>query len=154
MQSRRKFLATGIATASFVLAGCSDNGDTDGSGTQTEWQVATEQNSRRILEDEWLPQRISLDQGREVRIEVMVREGPAIDIVTCRESEYRVFENGDRFQYNSTLSMLDSAGGQVSGSLEAGEYVLMLDNTNRIEAEPPANFDDDIATVDYTIWLR
>jgi hypothetical protein len=153
MQSRRKFIATGIAGASLVLAGCS-GGEASGGDTEAEWQAGTEETGRRILEDEWLPQPISLDRDQEIRIGVTVREGPAIDIVTCTESEYRAFANGDRFQYDTDLSMPDSTGGQVSGKIDAGEYVLVLDNTNRIEAEPPTNFDDDIVTVDYTIEFR
>ncbi|QSG06453.1 hypothetical protein HSR121_2122 [Halapricum desulfuricans] len=39
-------------------------------------------------------------------------------------------------------------------TLSSGEYVLLIDNTNAIEAQPPTNFDDDIATVDYEIEVK
>lgn len=139
-----------------MIGGCIDNGNSndDGNGDQQPtWQTLID-NSRRIKEDEYRYHKISLDQSRSFRTDVTVREGPAIDVVFTTQSEFQEFKQGNRFKYNSGLSMLDTTGGRRSSSLPSGNYVFLLDNTNAIEAKPPTNFDDDLASVDYKLEYK
>ena len=103
-----------------------------------------------ILEDEYETWNVSLSEESEVGVRFTVRDGPAIDFVFTTQSEFEQFEEGNRFRYNSSLSFLDSAGGQNQTLLPAGSYVLLVDNTEAIEASPPQNYDEDPAEVELT----
>ena len=150
MQSRRAFLVTGLAGASVALAGCNESSGGNGGNGGSSWETVAD-DTRQVPEDNYYAKAFELNRNATVQVDATVRQGPAIDIVTMPRSEFQEFEAGNRFQYGPSLSMLDSTGGQVSDSLESGQYVVLFDNTNRLEASPPTNLDDDIATVEFTI---
>ncbi|WP_229112914.1 hypothetical protein [Halapricum desulfuricans] len=168
MPSRRRFIASGLAGVSFAIAGCnsgSDNDEDDGDDDDQDepevqdtpeptWQTVASEDGRRVLEDEYWYQRFQLNGSAPVRITVEVRSGPSLDLVLTSSEEFAEFEQGNRFRYNDALSALDNTFLDARDTLSSGEYVLLIDNTNAIEAQPPTNFDDDIATVDYEIEVK
>ncbi|MFW6017986.1 MAG: hypothetical protein ACOCPX_04130 [Halapricum sp.] len=177
---------TGLAGASFVLAGCSGGSDDTTSGeTTTEPQTETDtptttsmpdptptpeptptptqteipfetvlDDTRQVNEDQYWATSLEPDQDLEVEMEMVVREGPAVDVFVATAQEFQYYENGERFQVVDDLSFKGSEGGTRSGVLEAGEYALVIDNKDGGWAEPPTNFDDDLARVDLTIRAR
>ncbi|MFC6990348.1 hypothetical protein ACFQH3_00200 [Haladaptatus sp. GCM10025707] len=106
-----------------------------------------------IEEDYWRYYSFSLSRTGRVEYDFTVRQGPAIDVILMDESEYSFFKNGDRSQYYTALSRMDSTYGSVSEKLSAGSYYLVFDNSNNGVASPPTNFDNDLATVEYTIEI-
>lgn len=108
-----------------------------------------------VREDRYRNWSFTLDRTVEAALRMTVREGPAIDLVLTTADEFEAFESGNRFQYNTELSLLDSTGGRsTADELPAGDYVLIADNTEAIEAEPPTNFDEDPADIEVSFAVR
>lgn len=106
-----------------------------------------------VAEDEWY--RWSFDYSEETHIEyeILVRDGPVVDVILFDENEYTYYENGDRAKYYSGLSDLNTTNAMASGWVGAGSYRLVVDNTNYGDARPPTNFDDDVAEIEYTLTV-
>lgn len=111
----------------------------------------TTSDTRKLEEDEWRYYEIDFNNTGYVSYDFIVRDGPAIDAIFIEQSEYSYFDNGDRYEYKPTLSALDSAGSEVSSKVPAGSYYLIFDNSSRGEAVPPANFSNDVITVEFEL---
>lgn len=77
------------------------------------------------------------------------QDGPAVDVVTMTPAQYEQFQDGEGFTHVPGVSMPDVVGGEVASTLDAGEYVLVVDNTATGAAEPAEN--DVPAVVDLTV---
>jgi hypothetical protein len=106
-----------------------------------------------VAEDEWSSWTFEFSEPTHIEYEMVVRDGPSVDVILFGDREYEYFENQDRAKYYSGLSDLDTTRGLASGWVEAGDYVLVVDNTEWGEAAPPTNLDDDVAEVEYTLTL-
>lgn len=161
----------GVAVA--AIAGCTSSGtnpnrgptpdpDSDGDGvpdlnddyprdSTLSQQVRSISDTRNIEEDHWRYYSLNFSKDGSLTYDFIVREGPAIDVIVMDESEYTHFENGDRWEYYSQLSALDSTGDEISRTVSRGSYYLILDNSNSGTAAPPSNFSNDVVSVDFTI---
>jgi hypothetical protein len=116
-------------------------------------QIRTIDDTRNIEEDAWRYYSVELPQSGTLSYDFIVREGPAIDVILLNESEYQYFDEGERWQYHTDLSALDSAGDEVQGQLSAGNYRLIFDNSSRGEASPPTDFSNNVVSVEFNIEL-
>ena len=107
--------------------------------------------TRNIQEDEWYYYPLSFSQSGYIEYEFVVRDGPSIDVILIDESEYDSYENGDRFSHYSEVSTLDSVGDSVQSLLSSGNYRLIFDNSSVGSAEPPTDFTNSIAEVEFEI---
>ena len=158
---RRRFLATVGTTSAAVLAGCSDSSDADNSGEDSNNDPSSNtprsrtetliEDTRVVNEDGWYKWGFRLNEEAQLNLRVTVRSGPPVDIVLTSASEFEEYEDENRFRYNQDLSMLDTPGGDSSAEAPTGDYALIADNTNRVEAQPPSNFDDDPAEVEVSL---
>jgi len=155
VKSRRSFLGTAVGVGVLGIAGCSSgeedaqNPENGGDGSQ-EQSFEIIDSTRQVDEDQYLAQSFTLNDTANIEVQMTVRKGPAIDVLTMSADEFDHFENRERFRYFPELSIEDGTGGSASGTLDPGEYVLVIDNTNAGEAQPPTNFDDDLARVEIT----
>jgi len=139
--SRRKFAAGGALAFTVGLAGCS-------SGSEE----TVVDDTREINEDSYVYWEFSIESSRTITYDFTVRSGPAVDLFAVNEEEFGHYENGERFNYFG--EHLDSVGGDGSISLDSGEYVFVIDNTNAGEAAPPTNAVNDPVEVDITITVE
>ena len=107
--------------------------------------------SKSIAEDEYAYYSIPLSETTTVSIDVMVRDGPNIDALMFSESEFMEYQSGNNARFFSDASLTDTNGDRTTATLPAGDYYFVLDNTNWGYAEPPTNFDDDIAEVEVNL---
>lgn len=149
-KSRRAFI---VAGSSVLFAGCGSSSGTGGSSSSGSTETIIDERDT-VNEDQYLTYSFTLKRGATLDLEATVRSGPPLDIVFTSPDELEEFENGNRFRYNQELSLLDSAGGNATVEVPKGEYVLIVDNTNQIEAEPPTNLDDDNARVEILLTAR
>ena len=179
---RRSFLVMGGAMVAVAVPGCTDSQNSDkipddGDGLNIENtepdadndgvpdseddfpndpnRSAEETNSGLldIAEDEWVEWDLEFREETHVEYEMVVRDGPAIDVFLFDEVEYEHYEAEERAKYYSEVSDLDTVQAEGSGWLESGNYRLVADNTNYGEAAPPTNLSDDVAEVEYTLSL-
>ncbi|WP_336328156.1 hypothetical protein [Halovenus sp. HT40] len=150
---RRQFIeivAGGVATVG--LAGCSgQSGDGPNVSDEESPGDASEtlaDETVEVSEDSYQAYTATLESSATLSYDAIVREGPAIDIIVTNGNEFTNYENDENFRYNSAASELDTSNTNNSTELDSGNWALILDNTSRGEAEPPTNFDDDIATVE------
>jgi hypothetical protein len=66
----------------------------------------------------------------------MKRDGPAVDIVVMTTAEYHEFESRRAVSYVGRVSMPDVVSGRVSATVQPGEYVVLVDNTDTGPAAP------------------
>ncbi len=107
-----------------------------------------------ISEDEYMYRKISFYEGDklEISIEVDVTSGPNIDVYVMDEVNYADYKDGDSFSYYSSLSRGDTSYWSADGTIhENGAYYIVIDNTDKGDASPPWNMQDDVAYVDYDI---
>lgn len=133
------------------LAGCSSDSSSSGSGGGGE-TIIDERDT--VNEDQYLKYTFTLNQEATLDLSVTVRNGPNLDIVTTNQDELSEFEAGNRFRYNEALSLLDSPGGDATADMPSGDYAIIVDNTDKIEAQPPTNFDDDNARVEISLTAQ
>lgn len=104
-----------------------------------------------VLEDKWTSWDFSVETDTYYEYDLIVRSGPPVDFYTVKNMEYTYFESGDNFEYHRGLSAPDTTGDRGDGWLEAGDYVMVLDNSENGSATPPTNFDEDPAEVELTV---
>lgn len=63
-------------------------------------------------------------------------DGPGVDVVVMTVEQYTRFQNRRTFEYVGGVSMPDVVNGRVSGGLDPGRYVALVDNTTAGAAEP------------------
>lgn len=150
MAKRRSFIKASGAGFFGAIAGCTSDSTPSASNSNSDRSTPVEIIDDRdtVNEDRYLTWEFSFSQKTRVNINVTVRSGPHLDIVFTDQSELQEFEDGNRFRYSSELSMMDSAGGRESENVPAGDYAVIVDNTDRLEAKPPSNFDEDPARVE------
>jgi len=170
-QTRRTWLA-GIAAGTALLAGCSSGGDggdangdggdangdtTDGSGESTTDSPTAEPTTEAeavadatevVPGGEYYYWPFELEASHDYTYEFAVQAGPAVDVFTMPEEALRDYANEEEFEYLDAVSSLDSTGTSVQGTLEAGAYVLLVDNTSAGRATPPAEGGDGEAEVE------
>lgn len=179
--NRRSILVAGGGVVTTAVAGCIGNnsstddvsgGDSDSGGGESDRdddgvpdsedaypddpdRSAKDTSTGRIdvNEDEWYQWSLEWESETHLEYEMLVRDGPSIDLILFDESEYSYYENEERASYYTTLSDLDTVEARAGGWLEAGEYRLVVDNTNYGEAAPPTDFDDNVAEIEYTITI-
>jgi len=162
--SRRHFVA-GASVA--CLAGCparsfdtdsDSDGDADGASNGASGDSSTTEtifdDNDTVREDYYRTYEFTLNRQVTLDLRVTVRSGPAVDIILTTPDEFDEYEERNRFRYNEDLSLLDTTGGDTSMDAPAGDYVLIVDNTEMGEAQPPSNFDDDPATYDIELTGR
>ena len=151
MQSRRRFIVAGIVGSAFGIAGCSSDGDTGGGDTEPRQTPSSEtfvDDRTTAEEDEYRYWEFTLSQQAYLNLDVTVRDGPAVDVYLTEPDEFAEYEQENRFYHNGDVSLLDVTADSSGSSVTAGDYVLILDNTNAGEAVPPANLANDIAEVE------
>ena len=111
----------------------------------------TKSDTRKLEEDEWRYYELDFNSSGFLRYDFIVRDGPKIDVIFIEKSEYSHFDNGDRYEYKPALSALDSAGEEVSEKVPEGTYYIIFDNSNRGEATPPSNLNNDVITVEFEL---
>lgn len=114
-------------------------------------QLRSVSDTRNLEEDQWRYYTLEFSQTGTIEYDFIVRDGPAIDVILMDESEYQYFGDGERWEYYTELSALDSTGSDITGQISAGAYRLIFDNSNEGEAAPPTNFSNDIISVEFTI---
>jgi hypothetical protein len=88
-------------------------------------------------------------------MEYTVRSGPAIDVFCFDADNYKKWEgrtktlpvSGDEVRHFTELSRFGLKYGQCAATLRPGIYRIVIDNTDYGPTAPPANFQDDIATL-------
>lgn len=150
---RRQFIGIIASTAATVgLAGCSgQSGDGPNVSDEESPGDASEtlaDETVEVPEDTYQAYTATFENSATLAYDAIVRTGPAIDIIVTNGNEFSNYEHDENFRYDSTASALDTSNASNSAQLESGNWVLILDNTDRAEAQPPTNFDDDVAEVE------
>jgi hypothetical protein len=101
-----------------------------------------------LADERWLTVAATLsDRSVDVK-----RDGPAVDVFVLRPNEAARYRAGDPFEYLETVSMPDVVNGSVAGTVPAGEYELLVDNTARGSGAPgDVGFD---AVIDLEVTAR
>lgn len=105
----------------------------------------------RVREDEYFSWDLQFSEDTDIGYDMVVRSGPNIDVFLIPESEWKPFQDGERFRYDSEASELDTANAQSGGvTISSGTYYFVLDNSNRA-TDPPSNMDEDIAEIELQV---
>ena len=104
-----------------------------------------------VHEDQYWAQVFKI--SRDDHIEVVVHEsvGPPLDIFLLTPIEFGSFKAGGTFKFLTTFSQGNTREFSRRAMIGAGEYVLVVDNTDVGDAKPPMNAHDDAATVDVRV---
>lgn len=148
--SRRRVvgsLGTGLLGA---VAGCTGERPSRGA-TETELVSGT----LRIPSGEYETAGFSLDGERWLTVGAALsdrsvdvkRDGPAVDVFVMAPDAADRYRRGEPFRYLRGVSMPDVVNGEVSAAVPAGEYELVVDNTNRGSGEPDGSGVDAVVDV-------
>jgi len=154
MATRRDWLTAASSLIPFALAGCSSSDDTEsdggdgGGGGGGRTQLDDFSYDYTIKEDAYKGFNFEVEQESTVEWDAIVRSEYAVDVIVMERDELDAYEARERFEYLTSASRLDTVGDEVSATVQAGEYALVVDNSDVGEAEPPTNFDDDLAEVE------
>lgn len=103
----------------------------------------------RINEDDFTIWELSFDRPSRIQYTFEVLDGPPIDVVLTDEPPPSQTGSSD-WNYYPTSSHLDSRGATVVDELPPGsKYLIVFDNSNRFEANPPTNLLNDKAIVTF-----
>ena len=106
--------------------------------------------SLRVGEDEFHRFHFSLNIPSNVSVSVTGKSGPEFDVLVMDAEGYNQWSRAtDRMLGGDYTYRLKGSGSNVSraGGLEAGDYVLVIDNTDYGDAAPPMNMRDDAVEV-------
>lgn len=78
------------------------------------------------------------------------RDGPAVDVFVVDPDAAARYRAGDSFEYLRGVSMPDVVAGEVSATVPAGEYELLVDNTARGAGAPDGSGVDAVVDVEVT----
>lgn len=152
MARRRAVIRTTGVGFFGALAGCSSESNPFGSNSDSTQEVIDA--SDTVAEGRYLIWKFSLPSDALVELDVTVQSGPHLDIVFTGQEMLQDFEDGNNIEYRSELSLVNSTGGRNSGDVPAGDYVVIVDNSDRLEARPPENFEDDPARVEVSLIVE
>lgn len=106
-----------------------------------------------IAAGEYAPIEIQFPDGPAMQVgyEVVVDDGPNIDIFVFDNANYQSYRDGREYEYRSGASDLDTGDSSNEFTLEEhGTWWIVLDNTNEGSAAPPT-VGDGTAQVDWTV---
>jgi hypothetical protein len=107
-----------------------------------------------VKEDQYWRVEFPLHVRSKVSITVTHVTGPRFEVYVMDKKGYAEFDEaagrlfGGQFHHFPELAGVvgpENTTYSKSGGLEAGEYVLMIDNSDFGDVSPPANFNDDVA---------
>lgn len=153
----------------FVLAGCttSQNGgdgdsgvdvagpsDTDGDGVPDDEDDFPDDAQRSAVlsrfserdelnEDYYQFFEFSFPETTGLEYTVEVEGDVHLDVIVTDQTNFRYYKDGTEWEYMSGLSDLETTYATEGGWLEAGEWVLIIDNTDAGGAAPPMNLEND-----------
>jgi hypothetical protein len=155
LRSRRAFVGTAGLAIGTVLTGCTAS-ETDGrtaSGHIIEETARVKPGEHEAFEFEldasqWVTVSASLsDRSVDVK-----KDGPGVDVVIMTIDQYSQFQRERQFEYVGEVSMPDVVTGQVSGTLDPGSYVALVDNSNTGSAKPGNADTTGVVNLDITRW--
>jgi hypothetical protein len=152
--SRREVLGalgTGLLAA---VAGCA-GGATPGRSAEEEAELVSE--TLRVPAGAYEARGFSLDGERWLTVGANLsdrpvdvkQDGPAVDVFVMRPRAAARYRRGESFEYLEGVSMPDVVNGEVAATVPAGEYELVVDNTNRGPGAPGESAVD--AVIDVTV---
>jgi hypothetical protein len=154
--SRRGVLGALGAGLSAAIAGCTA-ADADGRrspGAESELVSGTlriepgshETRGFSLPGERWLTVSASLsDRSVDVK-----RDGPAVDVFVVDPDAAARYRRGEPFEYLGGVSMPDVVNGEVADTVAAGEYELLVDNTDRGVGAPDGSGVDAVVDVAVT----
>lgn len=114
-------------------------------------------NTRSIGAYDYLGWRFPVDPPRvtsetlTLEYEVVVRSGPAIDVLVLDLEEYEHYRAGNNFLYNRPESKLETKHATASVTLEPADYAFVVDNTTAARASPEHTGDDVSVSIDVSL---
>ncbi len=112
-----------------------------------------------VAEDNYYASIIDLKREATVSVKVDVLAGPDVEAWTLDEAGFRQFESagksffGGEFHHYPDLRMISVRRDQKTVRLPKGRYCFLIDNSDQGETKPPANAQDDEATLHVTITV-
>ena len=144
--SRRTVLGTAGTALVTALAGCAVEASQQQASTESQQQAPTEIVNETVRvepgQHEVVEFRLDDEQWTTVAAYLSDRsvefknDGPGIDVVVMSPDQYTRFRETREFDYVGGVSMPDVVNGQVSAMLNAGDYVLLVDNSATGSAKP------------------
>lgn len=135
--SRRRLIGTGVGTVVAGLAGCAS---VSGGGPRTDREVT-------INEGSYAKFTFGAETAVTLVYSIDVIRGPPIDVLLLPPDEFLAFEFRDRWSPHAAGSVAGVRQTERSVELSAGEWVLVLDNSDRWETVPPADYRNTKPTV-------
>ena len=136
--SRRSILGTVGVAVGTAIAGCAAEASQQSTSTRVIDETANVKPGRyeafefELDEARWTTVSAYLsDQSVDVK-----KDGPSVDVVVMTAEQYSQFQKQRHFEYVGGVSMLDVVNGEVSATLEPGNYVALVDNTASGSAKP------------------
>lgn len=149
--SRRRLLGAAAVAFGTALSGCT------ATGARRDDEDTLIDETLRVDPGRYEAVPFALEDDRRLTVEATLsdrsvdvkRDGPAVDVVVMTATAYREFESRRAFSYVGGVSMPDVVSGQVSGTVDHGEYVALVDNTDTGPAAPGSS--GVTAVVDLTV---
>lgn len=139
---RREFLALG-SMALAGLAGCTDTGDAPRNNSTRDGTVLYGGFEQTTIDPgSFVPYQFSLAGPATLTYTVTVVEGPNVDVIATSKEHLEAFEAGEDWQFYEPGSVADTAEASVEASLAAGDWALILDNSDEGKAVPTTEGDD------------
>ena len=148
---RRHFVQSAFGTCFIGLAGCTGSSDSEGSndsGGVMEETVYEGSKTPEINEDYYSYYEFSFDEPTTLEYTANVTDGPNIDVILTDSTNFRYYEDGSEWKYVSEGSDLDTSYADVEVDLDENDWVLILDNTDKGSATPPADMENNRVSVE------
>ena len=150
MKSRRHMVFS--LSATLFAAGCvgsPDDGTNAVGGDNPVKNVIYKGSEReQIGEDQFIRYPIDLDEQATIDYRVNVVDGQNIDTLLIEDTYLDEFKNREQLKYYKEGSALDTSYAQREATVRSGNYLLIIDNSNALEAKPPTDMKDNIVTVE------
>ncbi|MBX0303114.1 hypothetical protein [Haloarcula salinisoli] len=139
--------ATDLDGSSSGELGGSSNGDSGGSSGGSSDDVSSSGNVTTLIDEtqtapdsgyyQWP---FTINTEVELSLTAIVRSGPAVDIYLTTSAELEEYKQGNRFGFNSALSVENSTFAESTSVVSPrDDLVLLVDNSTAGEAEPPTD---------------
>ena len=106
-----------------------------------------------VAEDDWRAWSVECFNSCNLELSVELNSGPNVDVYVMTESNFDSYKNCDSFYYLEEFSMTDTNGFTASGTIENGDYVVVIDNTDCGVASPPSNGENNDAGITFTLEI-